>query len=54
MDEKNKKAETRSVSETIDMISKYKGECSAWEFLCDTAKSELPKEKLLYGMLVSF
>lgn len=26
LDEKNKKAETRSVSETIDMISKYKGE----------------------------
>lgn len=52
---KNKKEQDENaISETIDMMSKYKETCSAWEFLCDMCREIVPKRRYYMASLYRF
>ena len=46
--------DTIAVSETIDMISKYKNASSAWAFLCDMHKTKINKRRFYMACLYRF
>ena len=46
--------DTLAVSETIDMISKYKNASSAWAFLCDMHKTKINKRRFYMASLYRF
>lgn len=52
--ESPKGQDSNVMSEMIDMISKYKEECSAWEFLCDMYKQAVPKRRYYMASLYRF
>lgn len=52
--ERKKEQDNNAMSETIDMVSKYKEACSAWEFLCDMYKEAVPKRRYYMASLYRF
>lgn len=52
--ESKKAQDNNAMSETIDMVSKYKEACNAWEFLCDMYKEEVPKRRYYMASLYRF